>query len=154
MSRKIELTVDKLVGETVTQLGYELVDVEFAEEGENGWVLTIYIFHQNGVTLNDCEKVSRAVDPILDEADPIDLPYILSVSSPGIDRPLKKPRDFERSLGKEVEVHLYAPINKKKLHVGKLIEADDECIVIDVQGSACSFERKVVSLVRPTVHFH
>ena len=112
MAKKLERKIEELLQPTVEQLGYELADVEYGvEDGLN--VLTLFIYRPEGISLDDCETVSRAVDPILDEADPIEEAYYLSVSSLGLDRPLKKPRDFERKLGTEITVGLYAPINKK-----------------------------------------
>ncbi len=105
--------VDSLVRGKIAEMGYELDEVEYVKEYGN-MVLTLYIDSENGVTIDDCEKVSRAIDPILDENDPIEEAYYLSVSSIGIDRPLKKDRDFERNMGKKLQVKLYAPINRKK----------------------------------------
>jgi ribosome maturation factor RimP len=152
LSKKIEQMVEQCVQGTVEGLGFELADVQYAKE--NGeWVLTLYIYKEGGVNINDCEQVSNAVDPLLDELDPIEGAYMLSVSSIDLDRPLKKPRDFERNLGNEVSVHLYAPIEKKKEFIGNLLRADENFIVIEENGKERSFERKAVSLVRPTVHF-
>lgn len=102
---KTTQTVEALLRPVVTGMGYELDEVEFQKEQGN-WVLTLYIEHQDGrsATIDDCEAVSRAVDPILDEADPIEQAYYLSVSSIGIDRPLKKDRDYQRSLGSPITV--------------------------------------------------
>lgn len=105
--------VESLLRETVEAMGFSLCDVEFQKEHGN-WVLTLYIDREGGVDLNDCERVSRAVDPILDEADPIEQHYYLSVSSLGLDRPLKKDADFARNLGKELVVRLYAPQDGKR----------------------------------------
>ena len=106
-------TVDAIVRKTVEALGFELCDVEFAKESGN-WVLTLFINREGGVTIDDCEAVSHAVDPILDEADPIPQSYYLSVSSLGLDRPLKKAADFQRNLGKQIEVEVYAELENKK----------------------------------------
>ncbi len=105
--------VQALVQGTVSELGCELIDVEFQKE-QTDWVLTIYIDSPGGVLIDDCERVSRAVEPILDEADPIAQSYFLSVSSPGLDRPLKKDRDFERNMGKDIVVKLYAPWKRRR----------------------------------------
>ena len=104
---------EQLLKKTVEELGYELCDVEFVKE-YGDWVLTLYIDRPGGVTIDDCERVSRAVDPILDEADPIEQQYFLSVSSLGLDRPLKKDADFQRNLGKRIEIKLFAPVNGTK----------------------------------------
>ena len=99
--------------------GFELVDVEWVKEGAN-WYLRAYIDKENGITVDDCEEVSRALSDLLDEEDFISENYILEVSSPGLDRPLKKEKDFARSIGKDVEVKLFKAINKEKEFVGIL----------------------------------
>jgi len=144
--------VEQLVSGTVQELGYELCDVEFLKEQGN-WVLTLYIHSPEGITLDDCEKVSRAVDPILDEADPIEQSYYLSVSSLGIDRPLKKQRDFERNLGNVVEVKLYAPRNKKKEFMGELVSFDEEGFLINTKDAQERFTYKETAQVRPHIEF-
>lgn len=105
--------VDSLVRGKIAEMGYELDEVEYVKEYGN-MVLTLYIDSENGVTIDDCEKVSRATDPILDENDPIEEAYYLSVSSIGIDRPLKKDRDFERNMGKKLQVKLYGAHKQEK----------------------------------------
>ncbi len=152
MSKKVEQTVEELTAGLIEQMGYELADVEFAKEGGNH-VLTLFIDKPGGVSIDDCEKVSVAVDPILDEADPISQAYYLSVSSLGLDRPLKKPRDFERKMGAEVTVHLYAPLNKKKQYTGVLRAYDGEHIELEVEGEEMQFDCKAVSAVKPFIKF-
>ncbi len=150
--RTIE-AIDALLRPTVTAMGYELDEVEYKKEQGN-WVLTLYLDAPNPVTLDDCEKVSRAVEPILDEADPIEQAYYLSVSSIGLDRPLKKDRDFQRNLSKVVDVRLYAPINKKKEYFGTLLRFDAESFTLQLKdGAELVFKRKDVSLVRPHLEF-
>ncbi len=152
---KITDTVNDIVKDAVEQAGYELVEVEYQKEQGN-WVLTLYIDSPNGITLDDCEKVSKIVDPILDEADPIEEAYYLSVSSLGIDRPIKKDRDFERNIGKEVDVKLYAPIEKKKEFRGKLISYNDNEFVISKGNSekTMTILRKDAALIRPHIDFN
>ena len=108
----------------------ELFDLEFVKEGPN-WYLRIYIDKEGGVTIDDCEAVSRAAEKLLDEKDPIDHAYILEVSSPGIDRPLKRDQDFERYRGREVEIRLYKPLDGAKVFTGKLVGLIDGEIVIE-----------------------
>ena len=122
--RIFELTESK-----VRELGYELYDVEYQKEYDN-WVLTLYIDSKDGISLDDCEIVSDAVDPILDEADPIEQAYYLSVSSVGINRPLKKDKDFQRSIGKTIDVKLYAPLKGKKEFCGELVSFDAESFTV------------------------
>ena len=146
-------TVERLVREPIEKAGFSLCDVEFARESGN-WVLTLYIDREGGVDLNACEKVSRLVDPILDEADPIDRSYYLSVSSLGIDRPLKKDADYARNIGKELEVRLYRPLNGSKVLTGILRSFDGTAFRIeDGNGSETEILRKDAALVRPYIRF-
>ena len=106
------------------------------------------------MTIDDCEKVSRAIDPILDENDPIEEAYYLSVSSIGIDRPLKKDRDFERNMGKKLQVKLYAPINKKKEIQCDLTCYDEENFTKNVEKlGEVTIKRKDAALIRPWIDF-
>ena len=145
-------TVGALVAGIVAELGFELCDVEFAKESGN-WVLTLFIDKEGGVNIDDCERVSKAVDPILDEADPIEQAYYLSVSSLGLDRPIKKDKDFARSLGKEVEVKLYAPQNGKKELTGILSAFDELSFTLTQNDEELVLIRKDVALVKPVIRF-
>ena len=144
--------VEQILKEPVEALGYELCDVEFIKE-YGDWVLTLYINKPDGVTIDDCERVSRVVDPILDEEDPVEQAYFLSVSSLGLDRPLKKDADFDRNIGKRVEIKLFAPKNGKKEFVGELIRYDETNVTVQLDGEETTFERKAVALARPELVF-
>ena len=145
--------VDSLVRGKIAEMGYELDEVEYVKEYGN-MVLTLYIDSENGVTIDDCEKVSRAIDPILDENDPIEEAYYLSVSSIGIDRPLKKDKDFERNMVKKLQVKLYAPINKKQELLGVLTGYDGESFTISVEKTGeVTIKRKDAALIRPWIDF-
>ena len=144
--------VESLVLDTVRSLGFELCDVEFAKEFGN-WVLTLFINKEGGVTIDDCELVSKAVDPVLDAADPIEQAYYLSVSSLGLDRPIKKDADFARNLGGEVEVKLYAPREGKKELMGLLQAFDSDAFTLAVDGATVTLARKDAALIKPVVHF-
>ncbi len=152
--RIFELTESK-----VRELGYELYDVEYQKEYDN-WVLTLYIDSKDGISLDDCEIVSNAVDPILDEADPIEQAYYLSVSSVGIDRPLKKDKDFQRSIGKTIDVKLYAPLKGKKEFCGELASFDAESFTVRTlprkpgeASETVTVGRRQAALVRPHIDF-
>lgn len=136
-------------------LGYELVDVEYKTQyGDKH--LTVYIASENGVSLDDCERVSGALDAPLDELDPTDgAPYCLDVSSPGLDRPFKTQRDFERNYGQKVEVKLYAPMDgkKDKLYVGTLIKKAEGKVIISDDGGETEIPDEKIALVRPYVEF-
>ncbi len=137
----------------IESLGFELCDVEYQKE-YGDWVLTFYIDKPGGVTIDECETVSRAIEPILDEKDPIESEYVLSVSSLGIDRPLKKDRDFERALGTELEIKLYAPQDGKKQWIGTLSSFDAESFTVETeQGKPLTFQKKDCALVRPNIRF-
>ena len=143
---------EQLLKQTVEELGFELCDVEFAKE-YGDWVLTLYIDKPGGVTIDDCERVSKTVDPILDEADPIEQQYYLSVSSLGLDRPLKKDADFQRNLGKRIEIKLFAPFNGKKEWKGELVHFDETSLVLRAENGEMTLERKAVALARPELVF-
>ncbi len=144
--------VEELVKDTVETLGFELCDVEFQKEYGN-WVLTLYIDKPDGVSIDDCEQVSRAVDPVLDEADPIEQAYYLSVSSLGLDHPLKKDRDYERNIGKRVEVKLFAPVNGQKEFAGELLSFDGDTVHIQSEDGEVTLERKSIALAKPELKF-
>lgn len=131
----------------------ELVDVEFVKEGQ-GWYLRIYIDKEGGVTIDDCEIVSRAIEKVIDEKDPIEQAFILEVSSPGIDRPLKKETDFIKYAGEVVDVKLYKAIEKQKEFQGKLKGIEGTAVtIIDDDGKEVSFERKDIASIRLAVLF-
>ena len=151
--RKTDRIFDAFAGE-IQKLGYELVDVEIANE-QGSRVLTFYIDSPNGITVEDCERVSRFLDPLIDEMDPIEESFFLSVSSPGLDRPLKKPRDFERFLGKPVTVKLYAKIDKLKEFTGDLTGYDADGVTLALKDrSNRQFQFKDVASIKPYIDFH
>ena len=132
--------------------GFELVDVEWVKEGAN-WYLRAYIDKPGGITVNDCEDVSRAFSDILDEQDFIEDSYIMEISSPGLDRPLKKEKDFKRSLGKLVEIRTYRPIEKQKEFCGILNAYDSNSVTIDEDGTERTFDKKDIALIRLAIEF-
>ena len=141
----------------VSELGYELYDVDFHKEYDN-WELMLIIDRKEGVTLDDCERVSRAVEPLLDEADPIEQAYYLTVSSVGLDRPLRLPKDFDRNIGTELDIKLYsAPSEKalkgKKAFTGKLLAHDAETFTVETKAGAFTFQKKQAALLRPHLDF-
>lgn len=144
--------VEQLTKEAIASMGFALADVEYQKE-YGSWVLTLFIDKPGGVTIDDCEAVSRAVEPILDEADPIEAQYVLSVSSLGLDRPIKKDGDFERNLGVEVYVGLYAPFEGQKEFSGRLSAYDVESFTIVTDTGERRFIRKDAALIKPVIHF-
>lgn len=137
----------------VEKHGFELWDVEYVKEGGN-WYLRAYIDKPGGIMVDDCEIVSRELSDILDEQDYIDESYILEVSSPGLGRPLKKERDFERSLGEEVEIHTYRAIDRQKEFIGILKDYDKDTVTIEYEdGETKTFERAAIALIRLAFDF-
>lgn len=130
------------------QQNFELVDVEYVKEAGT-WYLRAYIDKEDGIAVDDCEVVSRRLGDWLDEKDFISDSYILEVSSPGLGRPLKKEKDFKRSIGKEVEVKLYAPLNKQKEYEGVLKAYDAETVTLVMEdGSDLAFQKAAIALIR------
>ena len=118
MANKIEMRVEEFMNEIISGTDYELVDVEYVMERD--WYLRIFVDKAGGIDLDDCQMLSEKIGKILDNETLIEEAYILEVSSPGIDRVLKKDKDFIREVGKSVDVTLYAPINGKKHFTGTL----------------------------------
>ena len=133
-------------------LNLELVDVEYKKEGKD-WYLRVYIYKKDGISIDDCVDVTKALNVILDAEDPIDTQYILEVSSPGLDRPLKGEKDFERYSGEKVDVSLFAAIDGIKEFQGKLLGLEDNKVVIDDNGNVLKFDLKDVSTVKRAIIF-
>ena len=125
------------------QMGFELVEVALDRE-PGGKNLRIYIDKPGGITLDDCEVYHKAVRPLVENYD---YDY-MEVSSPGADRPLKTPRDFEKAIGQKVEVRLYAPLNGQKQHMGTLVSFDIASVTIDSNGETQTFEMKSIALIK------
>lgn len=153
MSKKsIAETVSELLRPTVEELGYELWDVEYSKIGTE-YHLELTIDSDEGINIEDCEKVHRAIDPILDEADPIENAYRLSVSSPGIERELRTDRHLLLSIGEVVELRFFKPQNGVKSLVGALAAyAEGKITVVTPADESLTFDRHDVSRIR-TVFF-
>ncbi|MCR5527840.1 MAG: ribosome maturation factor RimP [Saccharofermentans sp.] len=151
--RDYESRTESLLMPIIEENNFELVDVEWVKEGPN-WYLRAYIDKEGGITIDDCELVSKALEEKLDKEDFISEAYVLEVSSPGLDRPLKKEKDFARSIGKEVEIHFYKPVDKIKEIYGILESYDQESVTIeDENGSSRTFSRSAISLIRLAFRF-
>lgn len=144
---KVTDTVVQLALPFVQQADCSLWDVEYVKEA-GSWFLRVYIDKEGGVSINDCEAVSRPLSDALDEADPIEGSYVLEVSSAGADRVLKKPEHFQQFLGAEVEVRLYRPRDGKKDFVGSLAAWEDGDVTLEAAGQTIRFEKKEVAQVR------
>ena len=136
----------------VEQFGCELWDVEYVREGSD-YFLRLYIDKEGGVDIDDCEKISRAVDPILDERDPIAESYHFEVCSAGLERALKRPGDFARFMGSPITVKLYRPRNGLKEIPGILRGYEDGCVTVEAGKETITFEKSQVALVRLRVEF-
>ena len=137
---------------------FELVDVEYVKEAGT-WYLRAYIDKEGGIAVDDCEVISRRLSDWLDKEDFIDDSYILEVSSPGLGRPLKKEKDYKRSIGREVEVRLYKAIDRQKEFTGTLSAYDDKTVTLAMEdGSEAVFEKADIALIRlaaaPEFHQH
>ena len=144
---------EKLLEPILEANHFELVDVEYVKEG-GSWYLRAYIDKPGGITVDDCEIVNRALGDLLDEHDFIEESYILEVSSPGLGRPLKKERDFARSLGEEVEIRTYRMVNKQKEFRGILKAYDKDTVTIETEEEEEQiFERENIALIRLAFDF-
>ena len=154
MSKKEDYVTrtEALVTPFIQENNFELVDTEFVKEGGN-YYLRVYIDKPGGINIDDCELISRALSDKLDEEDYIEEAYILEVSSPGLGRPLKKEKDYQRALGEEIEIKLYKAIDKVKEFHGILKSYDDETLTIEENGNDITFEKKNIAIIRLAIDF-
>ena len=149
---KVTDIVSQLAAGPVAEEGCSLWDVEYVREA-GSWYLRIYIDKEDGVSIEDCEKISRRLDKVLDEADPIPDSYIFEVASAGADRELKRPSDFEKFIGREVEVKTYRAIEGQKLFVGILKEYKEGNVAITIGNRDVIFSAQDTALVRLHISF-
>ena len=147
----IEQLVEKLVAELLQGSVLELVDVEYVRERD--WFLRVYLDKEGGIEIEDCQWVSEQLEARLDELDPIKESYYLEVSSPGLDRPLKKDRDFVRYTGELVEVHLFAPLDGRKIVTGHLLGLEDSNVCLQTETEKMTIAREKISQVRRHFEF-
>ena len=155
MASKTELLAMQVVEPIVTNLGYELADLEFAKKN-NGMNMTVFITNLNGdpITIEDCEKVHRAIDEPLDVADPTNgAAYILNVSSLGLDRIFKYDKDYYRYQDKEILVKLYVPIDKKKEFVGIFKSLTESDVVLEIDSKQITLPRQKIAMAQPYIRF-
>ena len=145
-----EVKTKELILPILENFGVELYDIDFEKEGSD-WYLRVYIDKEGGVDINDCEKVSRAFNDILDEKDYIDEAYIFEVSSPGLGRQLKKDIHFEKSIGMSVDVKLFKPLDKCKEFTGILKEFDQNTVTVTVNDKDMVFVRKDIAIIKLTL---
>lgn len=142
----IAKTVTELIESTVEDLGFSLWDVRFVKEGAD-WFLRIFIDSPNGISIDDCVTVSRAIDPIIDEADPIDKSYCMEVCSPGIERELLKEEHFSKKMGEKVKVKLYRAYDGQKEFTG-LLKAYGGDVTIELEGNEITFAKADIISVK------
>ena len=152
MKTKTIEEIQNALQSTADEMQIEIVEVEFKQGKEPA--LTVYIDMEGGVDLNTCEKFHRAIDPILDEVDPtFGAPYTLNVSSPGLDRPLKTDRDFNKCLGEKVEVKLFAPLKGKKFFEAILKAHDETCVYLEDKGEEIKLEKAKLAKICRAIDF-
>ena len=145
--------VTELVSPVADEMGIIVWDVEFVKEGSKK-ILRITIDSEEGIDINTCETFHRTIDPMLDEADPIDESYYLEVTSPGIEREIKTDEHIEMCLGEKVELKLYAPKNGSKAYTGILQGLSDEGkVIIDINGESVDFDKKEISKMHTVFDF-
>jgi len=151
--KNISEMVKEIALPVVSEAGCELVDVEYIKEGGN-WFLRVYIDKPEGVSLDDCENISRPLNVMLDQLDPIDHEYFLEVSSPGIERPLKKPEDFAKAVGSIIEIKLFKAVDNTKRFEGELISCDDGHLAIRTEDNKnYVFELKDIAKAKKVFKF-
>lgn len=149
--KNVKGNVEALITPIIEDLGYELVEVEYIKKYDSMYLI-VYIDKQGGIMLSDCELVHKAIDGPLDDLDPTEgQPYIMNVSSPGLDRPLKNDKDYKRNQYKAIEISFYSPFNGKKKIEGILQEWTEETITIDVQGEMTTLTKKDIAIIRPVI---
>ena len=148
-----ETRTEELITPILDRMNFELVDVEYVKEGGT-WYLRAYIDKEGGITVNDCEAVAREMNEILDREDFVEDSYVFEVSSPGLGRPLKKEKDYIRSMGKEVEIRTYSAINREKEFYGILSAYDENTVTIKTEdGTEMTFEKSDIALIRLAFDF-
>lgn len=146
-SNNIETKVEQLLVNTIESIGYDLYDVRYEKEGKDNY-LRIIIDKPKGIDINDCEKVNDAINDILDEADYIKEQYFLEVSSPGLERVLRKDKHFEKQLGNEISLKLFKPINKQKELIGILEEYNKDELTIKVDDTTLKINLKDIAIAK------
>lgn len=142
-----EATTEKLIMPILEAKNIELFDVDYVKEGSD-WYLRVYIDKEGGVTIDDCQSVSREFNEILDRENYIDDAYIFEVSSPGLMRPLKKEKDYQKSIGKLIDIKLYQPVNNKKEYTGILKEYDKDTVTLMIDGEELVVKRSELAMIR------
>lgn len=149
---KVEESVWSCIEPKVNELGLSIYDVEYVKEGMN-WYLRVFIDKEEGVSIEDCENVSRAIDPLLDELNPIKTAYSLEVSSPGIERVIRRDEHFKKYMGEKVEISVFKPINDAKKFECILKDINDNEVIVNYENNEVKIDRKNISLVKTIYEF-
>ncbi|WP_438448260.1 ribosome maturation factor RimP [Gorillibacterium sp. sgz5001074] len=152
MSSQIKSAVEEMVKPFLDENGFELVDIEYVKEGSN-WFLRVYVDKEGGIDIDDCGRVSEFLSAKLDENDPIPVAYFLEVSSPGAERPLKKPEDYRKAVGKHVFLTTYEPVNGKKEFEGLLEAFDGETFTVNTGKKSVTVPAEKLASARLAIVF-
>lgn len=147
----IATAVEQLLSPVIEGLGYAVWDVQFRKVGAD-FTLTVTIDSEDGISIDDCERVHRTIDPLLDEADPIDVAYILEVSSPGIEREIRTDAHIAACMGEEIEAKLFAPQNGSRVFVGTIVGYENEVLRLATEAGEVSIPRAAISAMNTTYH--
>lgn len=150
--QKVEDIVFDLAKPITGRHAFELVEVEYKKEGAD-WYLRIYLDKEGGITIDDCQVVSEEISDLLDQVDPIEHAYIFEVSSPGIDRPLKTERDYQKNMNRLLEIKLYTPMDGKKQIEGVLTGYTADMVEIEQNGKKMELKKDSIAIIRPAVKF-
>ena len=146
--------IEKALLPIAEEMGIEILEIEFKQGREPALTIYIDVDMEGGVDLNTCEKFHRAIDPVLDEVDPtFGASYTLNVSSPGLDRPLKTERDYNKCMGEKVEVKLFAPLKGRKFFEAKLVGYDEHCVELEENGETVKLEKAKIAKICRAIEF-
>lgn len=145
-------SIEELVTPVIHENRLELVDVEYKKEGKN-WFLRIYIDKEGGVTVDDCTRVSREIEDLIDVEEVVPSSYVLEVSSPGLDRPLKREKDFLRFKGKRAHVTTYTPIHEQKSFKGTIRDFQDDTLFLDIDSQPVEIPKSQIAKARLEIEF-
>ncbi|MCG8402382.1 MAG: ribosome maturation factor RimP [Firmicutes bacterium] len=144
--------VEEMATPVLDEMGIELVDIVYIKEG-GGWFLRIFIDKPGGVGLEDCRRISERIDPLLDEHNPIPHSYTLEVSSPGLERPLKKPAHYERFTGSKIRLNTFVPVEGRRKFKGVLVASDNHSVTLDTEGNRVVIPMEQVASARLAAEF-
>lgn len=149
---QVRAIVSEAAEKAATEQGYEVVEVDITNKNPSRIIITVY--HPDGVQIDDCADISRAVGDMIDDKDLFEGKYTLEVQSPGLDRPIRTKDDYRRNMGKKVEVHLYKKVNDQKEYVGILADYGDDTVAIRTEdGTIVTFDSNSISLMRQVIEF-